>query len=160
MKKVLVLLLSILFAFTAFACGGENNPSDKLLSDIPIGEQEVGGQEPDDKETDNREDGNHEIGNQENGKQDVVEYVRIYYNLAADDAAVSGSPSYSETEKCYYFEVEKGCTDYKLLVAQRSEYVLIGWTTSDGTKFVVGTPIENDIVLTAVWREKNDTPLV
>lgn len=139
-KKVLVLLLSILFAFTAFACGGENNPSDKSPSDVPAEEQSN--------------------GDQENGEQDVVERVRIYYNLAADDATISGSPSYSETKKMYYSEVEKGCADYKLLVAQRSEYVLVGWTTSDGTKFVVGTPIESDVVLTAVWRDKNDTPLV
>lgn len=145
MKKFLVLLLSILFAFTAFACGGENTPSDKLPSDVPTNNQEH-----DEKETEN----------QENGEQEVVEYVRIYYNLAADDATVSDSPSYSETEKMYYSEVKKGCTDYKLLVAKRSEYILNGWTTSDGTKFVVGTPIENDVVLTAVWIDKNGSPLV
>lgn len=160
MKKILVLLLSILLAFTAFACGGENTPSDKLPSDVPTDNREINSQESDDKQIDNRDDGNQETEDRENGEQEVVEYIRIYYNLAADDATISDSPSYSETEKMYYSEVKKGCTDYKLLVAKRSEYVLIGWTTSDGTKFVVGTPIENDVVLTAVWRDKNDTPLV
>lgn len=145
MKKFLVLLLSILFAFTAFACGGENTPSDKLPSDVPTNNQEH-----DEKETEN----------QENGEQEVVEYVRIYYDLAADDATVSDSPSYSETEKMYYSEVKKGCTDYKLLLAQRSEYILKGWTTSDGKDFIDGTPIENDVVLTAVWIDKNGSPLV
>lgn len=160
MKKFLVLLLAILFAFTAFACGGENTPSDKLPSDVPTDNQEINSQESDDKQIDNRDDGNQESVNQENGEQEVVEYVCIYYNLAADDATVSDSPSYSETKKMYYSEVKKGCTDYKLLVAKRSEYILKGWTTSDGTNFIEGTPIENDVVLTAVWIDKNGSPLV
>lgn len=94
-------------------------------------------------------------------EKNKTEYVRVYYDLAADDATVKDSTiPYSEEKKMYFSEMEKGCTEYSLLVAYRTEFVLVGWKKKDGTKFVVGTSINEDIVLTANWVDKNDTPMV
>lgn len=130
MRKLLLILFAALFAVTACACSG-----NKLSTtpDSPSTEEE---------------------------NKTKTEYVRVYYDLAADDATVKDSTPYSEEKKMYFSEVEKGCTEYSLLVANRSEFVLVGWKKNDGTKFVVGSPINEDIVLTANCVDKNDTPMV
>lgn len=92
--------------------------------------------------------------------QDEIKYVRIYYDLVADDATVSGFQPYSEENEMYFTEIAEGVSEYELLVAYRAEYVLVGWAKEDGTEFTAGTPVYDNIVLTAKWVDKNDTPLV
>lgn len=159
MRKFFLLLIATLILAVAGACG------DNVASNEPQKEPPVAGTEdttaPDDVTPDDvtPDDVTPDEPNEDLPVEETA-YVRIYYVLAADDATVDASFPYSEEKGAYYTEIEKGCAEYVLMKAYRADYVLIGWLKADGTKFVVGTPIQEDITLTASWADKNGGPLV
>lgn len=133
MKRSLIFLISIFLSIVLCSCGGVSNSGELSSSET----------------------------NSESQPTSAVVYVRVYYDLAADDAVVDTDGYFFDEEKSmYYTKIEKGETLTSLLSAKRGEYVLVGWLKSDGSKFASGTAVEEDITLTASWFDKNDTPLV
>lgn len=134
MKRSLIFLISIFLSIVLCSCGGVSNSGELSSSET----------------------------NSECQPTSAVVYVRVYYDLAADDAVVVDTDGYffDEEKSMYYTKIEKGETLISLLSAKRGEYVLVDWLKSDGSKFASGTVVEEDITLIASWFDKNDTPLV